>query len=59
MFDISDINRVKAQRPDLSDDMASDVLGFLMDTYAVEPYNIDSDTLFKATANLMFPEVQV
>ena len=56
MFDITDIKRVKKQRPDLNDDQASDVLGFLMDTYAIEPYNMDSDKLFKATANLMFPE---
>ena len=57
MFNITDIRRVQNQRPDLSDDQASEVLGFLMDTYAVEPYNINSDRLFKETASLMFPEV--
>ena len=56
MFDITDIKRVRKQRPDLDDDQASDVLGFLMDTYAVEPYNMNSDKLFKTTADMMFPE---
>jgi len=56
MFCINDIRRVQTQRPDLDDDQAADVLGFLMDTYAVEPYNMDSDKLFKETANFMFPE---
>ncbi len=58
MFDSNDIKRVQNQRPDLSDDQASEVLGFLMDTYAIEPYNINSDKLFKETASLMFPEVE-
>jgi hypothetical protein len=40
----------------LDDDQAADVLGFLMDTYAMQPYNMDSDELFKSTADLMFPE---
>lgn len=57
MFDIKDVRRVQEQRPDLSDSQASDVLGFLMDTYAIEPYNMDSDKLFKAAADLMFPKV--
>ena len=55
MFDITDIRRVQEQRKDLSDDQASEVLGFLMDTYAVEPYNMDSDKLFKTAADMMFP----
>ena len=54
-FDYKDIERVVAQRPDLTDDQASDVLGFLMDTYAIEPYNMDSDSLFKSTAAMMYP----
>ena len=58
MFDINDIKRVRTQRPDLNDDQASDVLGFLMDTFAIEPYNMNSDNLFKSTADLMFPEVK-
>ena len=58
MFDIKDIRNVQKQRPDLTEDQASDVLGFLMDTYAVEPYNINSDRLFKETASFMFPEVK-
>ena len=59
MFNQNDIKRVQTQRPDLDDDMASDVLGFLMDTYNIEPYNMNSDKLFKSTADLMFPEVTV
>jgi len=58
MFNITDIRRVQAQRRDLDDSQASDVLGFLMDTYAIEPYSMNSDKLFKTTADLMFPEVQ-
>ena len=57
MFDTNDIKRVQSQRPDLSADQASDVLGFLMDTYNIESYNMDSDELFKETASLMFPLV--
>ena len=56
MFDTNDIKRVQGQRPDLTDDQAGEVLGFLLDTYAVEPYNIKSDKLFKETANFMFPK---
>lgn len=59
MFDVKDIRRVQKQRPDLDDDQAADVLGFLMDTYAIEPYNMDSDKLFKETANLMFPKLLI
>lgn len=58
-FDLSDIRRVQKQRKDLSDDQAIDVLGFLMDTYAIEPYNMDSDKLFKETADLMFPKLLI
>lgn len=58
MFNNEDIKRVQFQRPDLSEDKAGDVLGFLMDTYADEPYAINSDKLFKDTANYMFPEVK-
>ena len=57
MFDLKDIRRVQEQRKDLSDDQASDVLGFLMDTYAIEPYNMSSDKLFKSASDLIFPEV--
>lgn len=57
-FDIADVRRVQEQRKDLSDEQAGEVLGFLLDTYAIEPYNMDSDTLFKSAANLMYPEVQ-
>ena len=59
MFDIADIRRVQKQRPDLDGDQASEVLGFLMDTYAVEPYKMDSDELFKTAADLMFPKLLI
>jgi len=55
MFDLNDIRRVQNQRPDLDNDEASEVLGFLLDTYSIEPYDVDSDVLFKSAADLMFP----
>lgn len=56
MFDIADIRRVQKDRPDLSDDQASEVLGFLNDVYAVEPYDIpDTQKLFKETADYIYP----
>lgn len=55
MFDNRDIKRVQAQRPDLDDNQSSEVLGFLIDTYNIEPYNINSDRLFKETSDFMFP----
>ena len=59
MFDLKDVRRVQEQRPDLSDNQANEVLGFLMDAYAIEPYSMDSDKLFKTTADLIFPKVAV
>jgi len=56
MFDSSDLKRVQAQRNDLSEDQAGEVLGFLLDTYNEQPYNVDSDKLFKVAADMMFPE---
>lgn len=56
MFYLSDIREVQKQRPDLSDDQASEVLGFLNDVYAVEPYDIeDNQRLFKETADYVWP----
>jgi hypothetical protein len=56
MFDIKDIRNVQRARPDLSDDQAAEVLGFLNDVYAVEPYDIpDTQKLFKETADYIFP----
>lgn len=56
MFDIADIRNVQKTRPDLNDSQASEILGFLNDVYAVEPYTItDNQSLFKSTADLMFP----
>ena len=58
MFNNLDLKRVIKQRPDLNEDQAGEVLGFLLDTYAVEPYDINSDRLFKETAEYVFPEVK-
>ena len=57
MFDQNDIKRVQVSRPDLDDDQASEVLGFLCDMYSIEPFN-HSEKLFKETADLVFPEVK-
>lgn len=58
MFDLNDIRRVQRQRPDLDNNEASEVLGFLNDTYSIESYDIHADKLFKDTADYMFPEVK-
>ncbi len=59
MFNITDIQAVQKQRPDLNDDQASEVLGFLNDAYAVESFHItNTNKLFKDTANYIFPEVK-
>lgn len=56
MFDLKDIQRVQKQRPDLDEDSACEVLGFLNDVYAAESFDIfDTDTLFKETADYIFP----
>lgn len=56
MFNITDIRRIQKNRPDLSDNQASEILGFLNDVYAVEPFNIeDTDKLFKETADYIYP----
>lgn len=56
-FDISDIRRVQAQRPDLDDSQAGDVLGFLLDMYSIESFDIkDNERLFKETAEFIYPE---
>jgi hypothetical protein len=56
MFCLNDIKRVKKTRPDLSDDQASEVLGFLNDVYYRKSYKIkDTDKLFKETAGHIYP----
>jgi len=57
MFQLSDIKEVQAVRPDLNDDQASEVLGFLCDMFAIESFS-HSPTLFKETADYVYPEVQ-
>ncbi len=60
MFNLDDIEAVQAQRPDLNQDQASEVLGFLCDIAASDGGLIWSGTnerLFKETANYIFPEV--
>ena len=55
-FDLDDVRSVQAQRPDLTDDQACEVLGFLNDTYADQSFSIsDTARLFKDTANYIFP----
>ena len=59
MFDLPDIKRVQAQRPDLDEDSACEVLGFLNDVYSVESFDVsDTDKLFKDTANYIYPREQ-
>ena len=51
MFNLEDIQAVQAVRPDLSEDGAAEVLGFLNDVYAVESFEVsDTAQLFKETA---------
>ena len=59
MFDLKDIKKIQLGRPDLNDDQASEVLGFLNDVYAVQSYDIpDNNKLFMVAADLIYPEVQ-
>ena len=59
MFDLPDIQRVQKQRPDLTDDQACEVLGFLNDVYSVESFEIpDTNKLFKETADYVYPEAR-
>ena len=56
MFDISDIRNVQKVRPDLSDEQAGDVIGFLTDVYAEKSYKVnDTQKLFKQTADYIYP----
>jgi hypothetical protein len=58
MFQLSDIKQVQRVRPDLSDDQASEVLGFLCDMYSIEPFTLSGEKLFKQTADYVYPEEQ-
>ena len=58
MFQLSDIQEVQAVRPDLNDDQASEVLGFLCDVYSQESFTGENPKLFIAAADLIYPEVQ-
>ena len=56
MFDLPDVKRVQKSRPDLNEDDACEVLGFLNDVYAVESFVApDTDKLFKETADYIYP----
>ena len=56
MFQLNDIQEVQKVRPDLSDDQASELLGFLCDTYDQEPYTGENSKMFAAAADLMYGE---
>lgn len=58
MFQISDIKEVQKVRPDLDDDQASEILGWLCDVYSQESFTSENPKLFEAAANLIYPEVQ-
>ena len=58
MFQESDIQAVQEIRPDLNQDQASEVLGFLCDVYDDKPYQGVNSKLFKVAAELIYPEVQ-
>lgn len=60
MFDISDIRRVQKERPDLTDDQASEVLGFLMDVFSMGDSPCKSSPkLFKETADYIYPKLLI
>jgi hypothetical protein len=55
--DIKDIRDVQSVRPDLTDNQADEVIGFLMDTFDEDPYTVDDNRkLFEAAADMIFPE---
>jgi len=56
MFMMSDIREVQKIRPDLDDEKASEILGFLCDVYSDKPYKGENSKLFAAAADLMYPE---
>lgn len=55
MQDLTDIRAVQKVRPDLTNNQADEVLGFLNDVYDDKPYTVDNNRLFKAATDLMFP----
>jgi len=58
MFQESDIQAVQQVRPNLNDDQASELLGFLCDVYCDKPYQGENSKLFAAAADLMYPEAK-
>jgi len=56
MFNLADIQEVQQVRPDLNDNQASELLGFLCDVYNDKPYQGENSKLFAAAADLMYPE---
>lgn len=58
MFQQSDIKAVQKTRPDLSDDQASEILGFLCDVYCDTPYEEENKKLFKVAADMIYPEAK-
>jgi len=58
MFQQSDIQAVQQIRPDLDDNQASELLGFLCDVYNDKPYQGENSKLFAAAADLMYPEAK-
>jgi len=56
MFCLDDINLIKKNRPDLNDDQCGEILGFLLDMYNIEPFNVkNNERLFKETASYVYP----
>ena len=58
MFQESDIQEVQKVRPDLNDNQASEVLGWLCDVYSQESFTGENPKLFSAAADLIFPEAE-
>lgn len=59
MCDSNDIKRMQKLRPDLNSQQAREVVEFMEELYAEQPYNMDTDAAFKSGADLMFNEAQV
>lgn len=57
MFQLSDIKEVQAVRPDLNDEQAGEILGWLCDVYSQESFTGENPKLFSAAADLIYPEV--
>lgn len=56
MFNQNDINLIQKNRPDLSEDQCGEVLGFILDMWNIEPFEIkNNERFFKETADYAFP----